>query len=80
VAEHPSRKVDANRCPAQFAHTRGGDAGAAADVQADAVASSQKVSQRLVDAEGIGTVAQSASGLPAARRKPSNGGWCALRP
>ncbi len=56
MTEHPSRKVDADWSPAQFAHTCSVDAGAAAYVQANAAASSQKISQRPIDAEGIGIV------------------------
>ena len=56
VTEHPSRKVDADWGPAQLAQTRGVNAGAAAYVQANAAASSQKISQRPIDAEGVGVV------------------------
>jgi len=54
VPQHSGRQVDPDRRPAQLAEPGGVDAGATADLQADAAALAEQVAQGAVDAEGIG--------------------------
>ena len=54
VLQHRRGDVDAERSPAQSAYAAGVNAGAAADLQADASSPAQQAAERGIDAERIG--------------------------